>query len=197
MVTKDSLRGAMQDRVREILLSPGEREVNITVDQLIGKTGLNYSQVYQTLYRLERLGEIELIREDESAQRSPVVGVKLLRMAPISGISARNEDRLVETKISQDARKMSMTVPHVLEYINQRLAIEKARAAVMEANMNPEEVMSFTPNPLGEEAIQLLQALTERNRENLLLKNDLEAERQNAETYKTRLATRTFDDSGT
>src|SRR4051812_35959766 len=100
-------KGELQDKIKSILLGYGQKEISVTLDDLIGKTGFNSSQIYQTLYRLQSIGEIKLLKEDDSNPRSKVVGVELLRMEPIEQISERNQQREVAKK-TQDALKMAV-----------------------------------------------------------------------------------------
>lgn len=189
-------KGELQDKIKSILLGYGQKEISVTLDDLIGKTGFNSSQIYQTLYRLQSIGEIKLLKEDDSNPRSKVVGVELLRMEPIEQISERNQQREVAKK-TQDALKMAVIAPNLLGYVNKRLAVERARESLKSANLDPDTVLKFEPDPLGEEAILLYDRLEKLTRENLLLQSDVEAEKRNAEHYKQQLSTRTYGDSGT
>jgi hypothetical protein len=191
-------RGDLQDQLRSTLLAYKQREINLTIDDLINKTGLNYSQVYQTLYRLQRMGELEILRDEDAATgRARVAGVRLTRMEPPSEVEQRIEERATERQVEKDLSAVSVAIPNVLEYMNQKLAIEKARAEILKANIDPNDVINFEPNMLGEEAIYLLSKVQEVLETNRNLVNDLEAEKRNARYYKERIGATTFDDSGT
>jgi hypothetical protein len=192
-----SSRGDMQDKLRTALLSYGEREVNLSIDDLIGKTGLSYSQIYQALYRLQRLGELEILREQEPNGKARVAGVRLARMETPDTITQRTVERSIARQTTKDFTNVSLNVPNIIEYMNQKLAIERARAEIVKANINPDDVISFAPNPLGEEGLFLLSKLQEVVEQARMLSNDLEAEKRNAQYYKEKIAVTTFDDSGT
>lgn len=194
--TKTYPKGGMEDKIRQVLLSYGEQTVPITIDDLIGKTRLGSSQIYQTLYRLSQKGELELLK-DEDSPRPKIVGVKLLRMEPIEKVSERNEEREEQKKTVQELNKMSLEVPNTIDYIEKKIAVEKAREELSRANIDPNTVLNFEVDPLGEEAIILFDKLQNTIKKNNELYNDLEAQKRNAEEYKRRLQTRTFDDSGT
>ena len=188
-------RGEMQDRVRNVLLSYGTQDISISIDDLVGKTTLSYSQVYQTLYRLQQMGEIEIIKED-GVQRPKVTGIKLRRMENKESITERIQEQEAERKTSRDINKVSELIPATKTYINKRIAVERAKEELIKAKVD-DSIINFEPEPLGEEAIYLLQELTEALKENVLLTNDLAAEKRNAEYFKAQISSRTFDDSGT
>lgn len=186
-------RGDMQDVVRRVLLSYGKKDIYATVDEIAGKSGLLYPQANQTLYRLRNLGQLEFIKEDDNP-RSPVIGFSLIKM-PSSDTA--HERTVAETPV---VPKIKSTPVHLLEYMNRKLAVERARKELLAAKVDPENVL-FEPDPLGEEAIQLFAELTETKQSMVMIENDLIAERRNAAYYKEQLearsATETFNDSGT
>jgi hypothetical protein len=198
MTVQIGSRGDLQDHLRATLLEYKQREINLSIDDLINKTGLNYSQIYQTLYRLQRLGELEILRDEDAVTgRARVSGVRLTRMETPPQIEQRIEERAVNHQVNKDLTAVSVAIPNVLEYMNQKLAIEKARAEILKANIDPDDVINFETNPLGEEAIFLLSKVQEALESNRTLTNDLEAEKRNSRYYKERVGTTTFDDSGT
>lgn len=198
MLAQTGSRGDLQDQLRSTLLAYKQREISLSIDDLINKTGLNYSQIYQTLYRLQRLGELEILRDGDAVSgRARVSGIRLTRMEPPSEIEQRIEERAVERQVEKDFTAVSVAIPNVLEYMNQKLAIEKARAEILKANIDPDDVITFEPNLLGEEAIYLLSKVQEMLETNRTLVNDLEAEKRNVRFYKERAGAVTFDDSGT
>lgn len=196
MTTGTPVRGDMQDRIRQALLSYGTKEIYCTIDDLIGKTGLQHPQVYQALYRLQNLNELKIIKEDDSP-RSPIIGVKLLRMAPEVQVKERITSRSIEIESEKKSRLIESNVPHVLGYIEKKIAVEKAREAVSTAHLDPEEVVVFTPDPLGEEALILLQELTDTKKKLVQSSYDLEAARRDNTYLKQRVGTEVYNDSGT
>lgn len=177
-------RGDMQDRLRKVLLEYGTKDIDCTVDILVGKTGLLYPQVYQALYRLQNLGEISIIKEDENSPRSPIIGITLMKMAPINQVQTRLDTRHAEIISEKAASKVKSQVPHVLEYIKEKIAVENAIEALSGTNLNPEEVIKFTPDPLGEEALILLQELTDTKKVLSITEMDLQAARRDNEFLK-------------
>lgn len=191
-------RGDMQDKVRTALLSYGSREINASIDDLIGKTGLTYPQIYQTLYRLQQTGELEILREQESNGRFKVSGIKLNKSESSEIIQERISAREVTTATNKDLGKVAINVPNTLEYIRQKIAIEKARDELSKAGIDPTDVINFETNLLGEEAVILLSKVQELIEANRMLTNDLEAEKRNVRHLQAqRVEVVTFDDSGT
>lgn len=176
MMTAALAKGDMQDRVRDILLSYHTREVKITVDDLVGRTGFDHSQVYQTLYRLQQANELTIIKDDDG-QRPRIIGVRLNKITEPSEV----HHRVVSREITD---KTTKKFPATLAYIKRRLAVERAKEEVLKANLRPDDVISFTPDPLGEEAILLFHELIESTSRNKIIEQDLIAERRNAEFYK-------------
>lgn len=189
--------GGMQDKVRAALLAYGQKEINITIDDLIGKTGLTYPQIYQTLYRLQQMGELEILRDQEPNGRYKVSGVKLHKSESPDTIKERVTEREVAAKSNKDLSKVAINVPHTLEYIRQKIAIEKARDELSRAGIDPTDVINFDVSFLGEEAVILLSKVQELIEENRKLSNDLEAERRNVKHLKAQVSPVMFDDSGT
>jgi hypothetical protein len=185
----------MQDKLRAALLAYGYKEIYLSIDDLIGKTGLTYSQIYQTLYRLQKMGELDILREQDENGRYKVSGVKLNKSEPSEVITERIQDREITKQTSRDLNKVAISVPHTLEYINRKLAVERAREEVVKAHIDPDDVITFTPDPMGEEAVFLFSKLQEAIEINRSLNFDLEAEKRNVAYLKQ--STRTFDDSGT
>lgn len=191
-------RGDMQDRVRTALLSYGSKEINASIDDLIGKTGLTYPQIYQTLYRLQQTGELEILREQESNGRFKVSGIKLNKSESSEIIQDRINAREDVATTNKDLGKVAINVPNTLEYIRQKIAIEKARDELSKAGIDPTDVINFETNLLGEEAVILLSKVQELIEANRMLTNDLEAEKRNVRHLQAqRVEVVTFDDSGT
>lgn len=195
IIERSTSRGDMQDKLRAALLAYGYKEIYLSIDDLIGKTGLTYSQIYQTLYRLQKMGELDILREQDENGRYKVSGVKLNKSEPSEVITERIQDREITKQTSRDLNKVAISVPHTLEYINRKLAVERAREEVVKAHIDPDDVITFTPDPMGEEAVFLFSKLQEAIEINRSLNFDLEAEKRNVAYLKQ--STRTFDDSGT
>lgn len=148
-----------RDRIRLVLDEYGEKEVYLTTEQIASKVGLSVLTTYQAMYGLERAGEIELLRES-SGDKDKIIGVKLIKLEVPEVIHERTVDKAILSTESRFQSKMLGKLPALVTYLQQKLAVEEAREALLKGGLSTDAIQ-FEENPLGEEAIFLLQKLSD------------------------------------
>ncbi len=163
-----------KDIVRNYLLTRGEVEVATTVDQIVGGTKLNASQIYNILHSMEKNNEISVVREQLPSGYRKISDIRLIKMERKEVI----EDRVKEAagkKISQmELKKASSNLKATMEYAEQKLAIEEAKQVLLKHNMSSTYIF-FEENPLGEDALWLLAKCESLIENNYQLKSELKA----------------------
>jgi hypothetical protein len=173
---------SLQDQVRKLVLSNYANERETTLDELKNKLGLSHSQVMQTLYRLQRANEVNIIKEEGENGHNRVIGVRPIRMEKESAI----EDRIQESAANKNAYKEKKIniglnkIPNTIKYANAKLAIEEARKLLLEKGVDAK--IEFDLDPIGEESIYLLGLLEQKIDDNEVLKQQLSAAQRNNET---------------
>jgi hypothetical protein len=182
----------LQDRIRIKLNDYGNKYVPITVSELARELKVNNYNVYQALYRLKNLGEIELEKEEsEEGGRAKIIGINVIKLEP----SGRTYHRAAERAKSEAAKVDSIEISSIesqmtalQEYLNQKLAILEMEDTARKAGLNPEDTVRFEPNEFAEEGLLLLKLLGDvskqlkETKEKLQMTEfDLEAEKRNVE----------------
>ena len=182
----------LQDKIRLAFNDYGSKHVPMTVDTLAGKLGEPPYNVYQALYRLKVLGEIDWEKEESSeGKRAKIVGFNIIKLEP----SGRTYERAAQ----RSKNKLERITPEdyashmgaLSAYMRQKLAIYDMQDKAIAAGLNPETTVSFEPNPYAEEGLLLLNLVTEMSQklakithEKNMLEYDLEAERRNVRALK-------------
>jgi hypothetical protein len=178
------------------------RNIPVTVRELQDNLKLTYAQAYQGVKRLENSGEISLEKEDLPNGREKITGITLHRLEPSGRTYRRAAERA--KKVITDKKlptiEADATFPELLEYLNKKLTIEELREHALNGGLDP-SIISFEVSEIAEEALLLLQKVSDLTKDIETLRNekqmlefDLEAERRNSESYKMRLRQETKED---
>lgn len=179
----------LQDKIRLRLGEYGQKHVPLTPSDLAAELRTEPYSVYQALYRLKSLGEIEIEKDDLDKK---IVGVKIIKLEPSNRTYQRTADRAKAAISKNKEIPIKDTKMVALQnYLNQKLAVMDMQKKAEEAGLNPEDTVKFEPNPYAEEGILLLQLMTDAFKEIKeckdkikMLEFDLEAERRNVQYLK-------------
>lgn len=153
----------IKDRVSIAIQSYGSSEPRFSVDDLIGKTRLSGTQIYSALHSLEDNGEIEIVTERISKGAGKrITGVKLKKLPSIEAINeaARVKASPMIEKIVVKRRTPlpPLDTPLLEAYQKKKVAVDTARDLLAEAGVD--SVIEFATEPVAEESIALLHALS-------------------------------------
>lgn len=192
MISRDTLDSnlTLQDKIRLILNDnineTNTRYVPVTVGDLATALGTSVYNAYQTLYRLQKLGEIELDK-DMSSGKAKIIGITVNKLEPTGRTYERAAERakanikMIDSVYTED---ISAGMPSLSNYLNQKLAVVAMQTQAREAGLNPEETIKFEPNPYAEEGLTLLKILGEVNTQLAETKIALEAKTYDYEAAK-------------
>jgi hypothetical protein len=199
MVAAISSHLTLQDRIRvylnEKIEKTGSNYIPVTISDLADELHESRMPVYQALYRIKGNNEIELDQDENPDNRNKIRGIKVLKLEPSNRTYRRAAER-GKVAVAKQVNNLSVddvvaSMPNLLDYLNQRLTIEKMREAAKASNLDPDNVVQFEQNPLAEEGLLLLQKLTSLSKEHEELKVrfrqqefDLEAANRDIEYLK-------------
>jgi hypothetical protein len=193
----------IQDKLRLFLGQFGSKEVPITIDEISSALSLSYPQVYQGIKRLQDRGEIDLEKETLPNRAEKIVGIKLIRLEPSSRTYRRAADHAKITLITNKTLpniEADPSFPLITSYLNKKVAIEELRELALNSGLDSNTIQ-FEPNEIAEEALALLKMMgTLREqvdklaKEKQMLEFDVQAEKRNAEAYKSRLRDETQEE---
>src|SRR6185295_8417199 len=124
------------DQIRVALLKGKAQEQAVTIDDLIGISGLSHSQIYQGLYRMRGMNEVDIIKSERDGDKRPrIIGIKLLKMETPDKINGRIQETTIKKNANFEIKKMqhSTSIPNLLAYMNKKVAVEQARGVLLAA----------------------------------------------------------------
>lgn len=185
----------LQERVRIVLNSYHDREPRFTSEEIAKKINSDAVSVYQALWRLQKAGEIELIKQPIGTYgKEKVAGAKLIRVEPTGKTYYRAAKRASTKYINNNGqhKEMASNMPELSKYLRKKTAIEEAKQNLAKAGLDP-SIIQFETEPLGEEAIAILslyqEALTKlekSEKEKQMLEFDVAACKRDIEYLKSK-----------
>ncbi len=189
----------LQDRIRLHLNSFGLREVPVTIQEIANQLDKPEASVYQAINIMRQRNELEVIKEPLDNGREKIVGIKINKLEPSGRTYKRAAERSGRVQRIQPIidnlvpTEESISLTTLTAYLEKKLAVEDMKTRALAAGLD-ESVITFTPDPMGEEGIALLKAYTDlKHKHEALVEEhqmqgfDLAAERRNVEFLEGRL----------
>lgn len=197
----------LQDRIRlylnEKMQETGKAYIPTSVEDIALTLREKPYDVYQALYRLKTRGEITPDKESDE-KRAKIIGISVHRLEPSgrtyqrAATKAKADIAKQITEVKPSLDNLELTMPAISEYLQQKLAILQMRKTAEDSGLNPDEVITFEPNPFAEEGLLLLKLLQETHetlsslkKDKEMMSYDLEAARRDIEYLKRERASRT------
>jgi hypothetical protein len=181
------------DQVRTYLQSYGDKYIACdSLEDMIVASKIKRNQFVAGFYQLARSGEITQDVIKSPGGRKFVKGVTLNHMPSTETIIRKDAEK---KKISAKAPIQNKSnLVHVTEYLKKKSVIEEIKEKLAANGFIPEEMLTFNEDPMGEEAVALLDlvgraqtALSAITEERDQLAIDLEAEKEINKRYAEKL----------
>lgn len=186
------------DSVREFLQSKGQQYISVnSLSDLARESKMSEGSFTAAFYKLRTLGEIDTDVDISENGRRSIKGITLKKMPSASTI-IKNEGEKKKAALTPSIPKLetAMPLPHTIAYLKQKKIIADIKTKIAESGFfdNPDEMVNFPVNPLGEEAIALLDLLQRAQTalgglvdQKNQLEIDLESQKKIADSYAARL----------
>jgi len=181
------------DSVRAYLQSHGGSYIEISdMTSFVRDSKIPDGRFKQAFYRLRTMGEIDTDVKVSDGGRRTIVGIKLVKMPSMSTIVKNDaETKKISHKSSVPTLKAKIELPFVVDYLKKKNVIAEITSKLADSGFIPDDVITFSPDPMGEEAIALLDvlgqaqaALSQLVGERDQLKIDLEATQEINRRYE-------------
>lgn len=186
------------DKVRDYLQTKSNGVNYISIGDLsdfIVPSGMDRGSFMSAFYNLRERGEVDTDIAKSEGGRKTVKGIKLLKMASVSTIIRNDAEKTKTTHKSKPLQVIpEKKLEHTSNYLNQKRVLAEIIAKLEEAGFDPETTINFTPNPIGEETIYVLDlleraqtAINDLTKERDTLSIELVAEREITKRYAGKL----------
>lgn len=152
------------DKVRVFLNSQGKSYIVVgNLTDLATNADMERNAFYQALYRLQQAGELEIESDFQpESNRKVVVGIRVKKLASLPSIATgviTNRDKGQKANTSPNIAKPP-TLPNISQYIHKKTVLDEIAQKLASEGFTDDAVqINFTPDPVAEEAMQLLDLL--------------------------------------
>lgn len=187
----------VQDQVRSYLQerANGSNYIAIgSMDDFIAPSKISKERFLGAFYHLMQKGEIET-EKVPNVKSGKIKGITLKKMPSATTIVHNTAQKALANHKSKPMQiRPEKRLEHTSEYMSKKRVLSEVATKLQEAGFDLEQTIHFTPDPIAEEAISLLDlveraqtAINELTEERDQLKIKLSAEQEITKRYEQRL----------